>query len=77
MAEQQGEGAPPKHRFSGQCSCILSVVCRSDDANDDPDAFELDVNEEVVIPLAAAVRAPPPLTARRKDEVSRGKEHCW
>lgn len=34
------------------------------------EGYEVSVNEEVIIPLAAAVRTTP-LVARRKDEVSR------
>ena len=53
------------------CCCVL--CCRLDDPGnsccpDPSSAYELSVNEEVVIPLAAAVRAVP-LVARKKDEV--------
>lgn len=40
------------------------------------DAYEVTVNEEVVIPLAAAVKAAP-LKARKRDEVSLEGQSSW
>ncbi|WIA20979.1 hypothetical protein OEZ85_005316 [Tetradesmus obliquus] len=40
-----------------------------DEAADSSQGYELAVHEEVLIPLAAAVRAPPPLAPRSKDEL--------
>lgn len=52
----------------------LCVCCPSSHRDDPgsslcPDSYEVVVNEEVIVPLAPAVRATP-LVARKKDEVS-------
>jgi hypothetical protein len=47
---------------------LLVCPCRDEPGASGSDAYEVCVNEEVVIPLAPAVRTPP-LVVRKKDEV--------
>lgn len=49
------------------------ACCRAADSSQ---GYELAVHEEVLIPLAAAVRAPPPLAPRSKGEVRQTVLHA-